>query len=57
MRGNIRPFALDPDAKTEVRAAFKEVTEKGKDINTALREAEEKTNLKIQQKEAAKAAK
>ncbi|TNJ63353.1 hypothetical protein FE784_25885 [Paenibacillus hemerocallicola] len=45
------------DAKTEIRAAFKEVTEKGKDINTALREAEEKTNLKIQQKEAAKVVK
>lgn len=45
------------DAKTEVRAAFKEVTEKGKDINTALREAEEKTNSKIQQKEAAKGGK
>jgi multiple sugar transport system substrate-binding protein len=38
------------DAQSAVRAAFKEVTEQGKDINTALREAEEKTNKKIEEK-------
>jgi multiple sugar transport system substrate-binding protein len=42
------------DAQSAVRAAFKDVTEKGKDINTALREAEEKTNKTIEQKEQGK---
>ncbi|WP_282936174.1 extracellular solute-binding protein [Paenibacillus sp. RC67] len=46
------PTKYDSIASAAINEALKDIIEKGKDVNTALREADEKANQKIREKEA-----
>ncbi|GAA3413468.1 hypothetical protein ACFFNY_02075 [Paenibacillus hodogayensis] len=46
------PTKYDSIASASINEALKEIVEKGKDENTALREADEKANQRIREKEA-----